>query len=388
MDYQSELRRTDQDISGLRKNLTAVPYDLEKTTRLAYRLYHRASLTGIFADFDTAGEAVDRAIHDFGPQEDLCLLRANLDFKFHRLDGVKRALEMAPALPGRSEGQSLQADLDFQEGRYSQARQRYEQLIDENRTWDNLARLAYFKFKMGDICEADELYADAEDELTAKEMRSYAWVELQRGVLDLSRGRYEDATAHYATASKAYPGYWMIDEHVAELLGARGNLHEAARSYEEVVESVPRPEFQQALGEVYSALDKPEEAEKWYSKAVAGYLDSVERGDVHYYHHLADFYADVREDGAEAVKWARKDLALRQSFSTEAALAWALYRNSQFAEAFENMNRALASGVQDAQMFHQAGLIYQKAGRPREAQELINKASQINTHHDCFHVHR
>jgi tetratricopeptide (TPR) repeat protein len=388
MDYQSELQRTDKDVAELQQSLATAPVDIEKSTRLAYRLYHRASLTGSFADFDAAGAAIDATLLQFGPQEDLCLLRANLDFKFHRLDGVKRALHMAPTLPGRPEGKTLQADLDFQEGRYGDAKRGYEEVIEENRTWDNLARLAYFKFKMGEMSAAEQLYLDSEDELTAKEMRSYSWVELQRGVMAMSRGRYEAAAVHYATAGKAYPGYWMIDEHMAELLGAQGRLEEAATLYEKVVDRVPRAEFQQALGEVYSAMDKPQEAEKWYRRAEDAYLQSAERGDVHYYHHLADLYADVRQDGPRAVTWALKDLELRQSFSTQAALAWAFYRNNQFAEALETVNQAMASGVQDARIFHQAGMIHRKAGQVRRGDELVDIAIQINPKHDCFHVHR
>ena len=53
-------------------------------------------------------------------------------------------------------------------------------------------------------------------------------------------------------------------------------------------------------------MGKPEKAQSWYEKALAGYLESVQHGDVHYYHHLADFYADVRENGREAVKWAQR----------------------------------------------------------------------------------
>lgn len=65
----------------------------------------------------------------------------------HRLPGVKRDLEMVPGLTDCPSGKAWNA-------------------------------------KMGDRSGADQLYLEAEDEITVKEMRSYAWVELQRGVLD------------------------------------------------------------------------------------------------------------------------------------------------------------------------------------------------------------
>lgn len=253
-------------------------------------------------------------------------------------------LETGRDLRDTIQGRALRADLDFQEGRYQEARAGYEPVIKEDLTWDSLARLAYFKFKMGDIAAAEQLYIEAEDELTAKEMRHYAWVELQRGVLQLRQGCYQEAAAHYDRADRAYSGYWLVDDHKAELLGAEGKFAEAAQLYERVIARAPRPEFQQALGELYEVLGQRERAEGFYQKALAGYLESAERGDVHFYHHLADFFADVREDGAQAVKWARRDIALRRNFSTLAALAWSLYRAGEFAEALETMQQALSSG--------------------------------------------
>jgi len=387
-DFERELERTERDIADLRGCTAAVPQDIEKGTRLAYRLYHRACLTGILSDFGAAEAAVDDVVKRVGHQEDLCLLKANLYFKFHRLPDVKRALHEAPALLRRPEGKALQADIDFQEGRYQAARAAFEGAIEEDCTWDNLARLAHFQFKMGKIVQADDLYAQAEDELTAKEMRSYAWVELQRGLLHLSRGRYEDALTHYRRAGAGYSGYWLIDEHVAELLGAQGKYTEAAALYEQVLTRVAKPELQQALGELYELMEEPDRAAHWYSQALDTYLRSVDEGGVHYWHHLVDFFADIRQDGAAAVDYARRDLTLRDNFATQAALAWALWRDDQYSQAASFMDRALASGVVDARMFQSAGTIYLSAGQVEKGEQLLRQAREINPHLDRFHVHR
>jgi len=387
-DYETELGRINKQISELEENMSAGPIDAGTTTRLLYRMFHRASLTGSFAEFEIAETAINNAIRQIGPWADLCFLKANLDFKFHRLPNTKQDLEMVPCLADSPQGKVLKADIDLQEGRYQDARTGYERAIEDNRTWDNLVRLAYFNTKMGDEAGAEQLYLEAEDEITAKEMRSYAWVELQRGLLDLSHGRYEETRVHYNRAHAAYSGYWLIDEHVAELLGALGKFDEAIALYEEVIGRVPKPELQAVIGELYALMGKPDEAQSWYEKALAAYLKSVQRGDVHYYHHLADFYADVRENGEEAVKWAHKDLELRRNFATQAAVAWAYYRNGQFADALDLMNKALSSGVKDARLFHQAAMIHVAAGQSGEAKRFLNEAAKINPCYENFHVHR
>lgn len=387
-DFDVELGRIDQDIRELEPEALSNHADSQTTTRFVYRLYQRGSLSGSFADLEVAEDAIDKAIGKLGPLADLYFLKANLDFKFHRLAEVRRDLETAPGLRASFQGRVLEADLDFQEGRYDDARRSYESLIADNRIWDNLARFAYLKSKMGDEAAAEQLYDEAEDELTSKEMRSYAWVELQKGVLDMTHGRYENARAHYERADQAYSGYWLVQEHMAELLGALGEFEKAVELYESVIARVPRPEFQQALGEIYSLMGKPEQAQRCHKEALAAYLESAQRGGVHYYHHLADFFADVREDGAETVKWARKDVELRANFSTQAALAWGLYRNGQFSEALDTMNQALSSGVRDARLFFQTAMIHLSAGGNGEGSLYLQMAAEINPHYRDFHVHR
>ena len=386
-DYETELGQINRQVSELEQKIGAGQSDAGTSTSWLYRMFHRASLTGSFAEFEVTEGAINNALRRIGPWPDLCLLKANLDFKFHRLANAKQDLAMAPGLVDSIQGQQLNADINFQEGRYLDAKSGYERVIEDSRTWDNLVRLAYFKAKMGDEAGAEQLYVEAEEEISAKEMRSYAWVELQRGLLDLSHGRYAETRAHYHRADEAYSGYWLIDEHMAELLGAQGKFNEAVTLYEEVVGRVPKAELQQAIGELYALMGRPDQAQLWLDRALAAYGESVERGDVHYYHHLTDFYADVRENGTEAVRWARKDYELRQNFAAEGALAWAFYRNGQFAEALHLMEKALSSGVRDARLLYHAAMIQLAAGHSEASKQLLAEAAQINPRHENFHIH-
>jgi tetratricopeptide (TPR) repeat protein len=387
-DFEAEIERTTADIAQFDAALAVQPDDIEKTTLRAYCRSHLASLGGKPQDFDAAERTVHAAIERFGPREDLCLLKANLDFRFHRLADVRADLDMAPLLPTRSQAHSIVADLDFQEGRYAEARAAYEQLIEADPCWDDMARLAHFHWKMGNRDEADVWFDRAADELTAKQMRSFAWVELQRGVLDLSHGDYASARGHYDRAARAYSGYWLIDEHIAELLAAEERFDEAEAIYLSLADRNPKPELLQTLGELYNFMGEPEKAAPYLDRACDIYLESAERGEVHYLHHLADFFSDVRPDGAQAVKWAQKDLELRQNFNTEAAMALALHVNGHHNEALVWIERSLGSGVQDAHIFSQATAIYRAAGRERAATECEAAAARINPNAERFHVHR
>ena len=387
-DFDLELERINNGIAELEDNALQLPIDRVKITKLAYLQYQHASLTGNLDELYIAEKTLDHAIQHLGRDGDLYFLKANIHFKVHRLDDVDKDLNASTDLRESPQGRALKADLDFQQGRYEAAKSEYQALIDDERTWDTLARLAYLNFKMGDFEGADRLYDEAVDELTAKEMRHYGWVELQRGVVDLSQGDYEKAREHYQRAERAYSGHWMVQEHVAELLAAEGKTDEAETLYQRVIERVPRPDFQQALGELYLSMGKTEAANGCLKSAESAFLESAQRGEVHYYHHLADLYADVFENGAEAVKWAQKDLELRRNVATLAAMSWALYRTGEFSKALELLNESLASGVKDARLFHQAGIIHKAISPNGKADSYLQMAAAINPHYENFHVHR
>jgi tetratricopeptide (TPR) repeat protein len=387
-DFARELARIDDAIASSRDDAIVPPTDTETVTRYLDARYRRAVLTGDLAALARVEPLIVRGIPLVSHPGDLHLLRARLAFHLHRLADAAKILDAVAPARACAEGQVLLADLDFQQGRCAAAAARYESVIAKSRHWGALAGLAYLHFKTGDAVRADRLYAEAEDELTAKEMRSYAALELQRGVIDLAHGRHDEAGAHYARAARAYSGWWLVDEHRAELMAVEGDRTGAAALYARILARVPRPELHQLLGQLYGLMEWPGRARSHFVQARAGYRESVRAGGVHYYHHLADFYAEAMVDGAKAVDWARRDLALRENSSTRATLAWALLRADRPGEAAEWMDRALASGAKDAHLFAQAAAIFAAAGLPEKAARCRDESRAINPRLSRFHVHR
>jgi tetratricopeptide (TPR) repeat protein len=380
--YAAEMQRLDNDLailSGAR--------DPERVTRRIYPLYQKASISGDLAALTALDRVIGDAVALLPNPGDLCLLKAHAAFKLHRLADVEAALRTVPSVYDSDEGRLIRADLDFQHGHYQSAESGYVDVLQRERSWGALARLAHLRGKMGNISGADSLFEEAQDELTAKEMRAYAWLEVQRGFLDFVHGRHSAARLHYRRADAAYPGYWLVEEHIAEVLGAEGRYGEALEILERIVSTVDRPDLAQAIAELYQLAGQSEPALYWKERALSGYLQSAQRGEIHYYHHLADYYSDVVEDGAAAVKWAHKDLRLRENFATRAALAWALYRDGQFSDAVYWIDRALTSGIVDSRLYFWAGDIYSAAGKGAEGHELRQRAININPAVAVFHIH-
>jgi tetratricopeptide (TPR) repeat protein len=221
---------------------TAPPDDLAHRAAAAYR---RATQSGNFADFRLAELALDEAMrHE--PSAELVLLRANLEFTLHRLGRAKAELSRVP-------DPLLEAQIALQEGRYEEARRGYEAAP---KTWNSLACLAYYQAVTGDAIAADRLYVEAEEELSAKEMRSFAWIEVQRGILNLDRARYDAALSHFQRAEAAYPNWWLVEEHIAETLDRLGRTSDAIALYRHVIEKTRNPEYVAALANIIRRTDR------------------------------------------------------------------------------------------------------------------------------------
>lgn len=252
-DYDAALARIEAAIEDVEQDAALTggdPGGIEPVIERVYLLYSKASLTGRFEDLRAVEIAIDEALGRYGPDETLLLVRAYLQFKVHRLDAAMADLARLDFLKDSPRARILESDIALQEGRYGEAREGYERLARERGSWDDLARLAHVALITGSIAEADALYARAAERVSAKEMHSYAWLAVQRGLLEGREQRYEEALAHFRRAEAAYSGYWLVREHTAKVLDVLGDREGAAALYRRVVAETGRPESMMALAAI------------------------------------------------------------------------------------------------------------------------------------------
>ena len=215
-----------------------------------------------------------------------------------------------------------------------------------------------------------------------------AWSLVQSGQFAFSTGDWDSAEKQYQAALAASPRDWPAIDHLAELRAAQKRYAEAVEMYRSLIQRIPRPELMQALGDVCTAMANPDEARQWHAKALAGYLAACDAGSAHYFHHLAGFYCDSQPNPAEALKWAKKDLEVRQSVFAHEGLAWALYQAGQYKPAAEAMDKALGQGTKNSHLLYHAGLIYAGSGETVKARASLKQAAETNPRFTEFHVHR
>ena len=303
------------------------------------------------------GVALDRAVSRFPRWPDLALLRAGVALAVHRADLAQAALDAVPALADSAPGRVLAADLAAFAGDYGAARQGYLRAADEDPLWDTSARLAALAVATGRFDEAADRWAAAEDEITAKQMRAFAWVRVQRADLARALGDLDHADRWLDDAERAYPGWWYAAAHRAALDLAAGRAAYAVDGYRRVLAEVDRPEFREALGTALERTADHAGAARCQAAARDTYLRSAGRGEVHYLHHLAAHYADVAPDPEEAVAWAERDAGIRRSGATLSLLGWCLFRAGRVEEARAEIAEALALGAADPRLQARARVI-------------------------------
>lgn len=252
------------------------------------------------------------------------------------------------------------------------------------------SRWANLQFMRGSIPEAIAFYKQALDDAQRKTRASthVAWCQVQLGYTYFRIGKLDKAEEYYKAAMESFPSGNLALEYMAELRGAQDKFDEAAALYEKAIALSPRPDNYQALGDLLAFANQPEKAAPMIANAEKLYMEAVNKGNIHYFHHLAGLYSDSRKLPDEAVRWAQRDLSVRQGVYAQDCLAWALYNKGKFAEAAEAMKKALSNGTRDSHLFYHASMIYFRSGDVAASREMVKKAAEVNPLYFKFHAHR
>ncbi len=266
------------------------------------------------------------------------------------------------------------ADAQVELGRYDEAVATVQQMVDLRPDLASYSRVAYLR----------ELYGDPEGAIDAMEQAVAAggpsrenteWARVQLGNLHLGLGDLGAAEQAYAQALANIPDYVHALAGQARVRVAQGQPEQAIALYERAIATLPLPEFVIALGELHEAAGRDEEAARQYA-LVNGMqqLFQAQGADVDL--ELALFEAD-HGDPARAVALARAAYERRPGIRGAEALAWALYRAGDYAEARTQIDAALKLGTRDAVLLFRAALIARAGGDSAAAETLLAEARAL-----------
>jgi tetratricopeptide (TPR) repeat protein len=371
------------------------PDDILAQNRLADLYLQRLRETGDYEWLRRAGEAARRSLASVPAEQNAggLFMQGRVEYESHHFEAARdRASALTKIEPGKSRGFALLGDALLEFGDIDQAAAAYEEM--QKRKGDPVeteTRLARLELTQGGHDSArihfEKALAVARD-LSPASPEVAAWCLVQLGQLAFNLGQWDAAEKDFQAALAERPDDTGAVEHLGELRAAQGKYHEAISLYEKVIARTSRPEFRQALGDVYTEMGKAADAATWHTQAREAYLKNAAAGNAHYFHHLTGFFSDTEENSAEALKWARRDLELRHTAAAKDALAWALYRGDEFESAANAVQEALITGSKDAHILYHAGMIFLAAGDAVRGKEMLAAAGRINPRHNSFHVHR
>ena len=326
--WADELAAVDRDIAAALERAERSEGDWVNLDLAAGGLLRRARLTGSYEDYARAEELLTQGFAMAPEGSGPVSTRAALDYTLHRLDRVGPALE---ALQGRHASIRPDADvllrrrgaLALQLGRYAEARDLLQQAVDAEPSVPNLSTLALYFWKTGDLPEAERLYREALRSYHGRAAEPVAWLHLQLGIMDLEQDRLDDALAHYRDAAAHLDGWYLVDEHIAEIHTLQGRTDEAVSIYTRVIERTGNPEFMDAMAAIEAGRGGEEASRVWVARARAAYEEQLQRFPEAAYGHALDHYLEFGPVET-AVGLASKNHAVRPNGDARVALATAL----------------------------------------------------------------
>jgi tetratricopeptide (TPR) repeat protein len=384
--YDSEIARLERRIDATERLVKAAPRSWMRRAELVGLYLERASLTADYDDYALAERELDEALTVGTHAPELRLLRAQLSFTLHRFDRVARDLELPERIAKRRGDdatltaiQAMRGSLAFESGDYERAEELLDAALAQHRSYDTLARLAHLHLKTCRFDSAERLLTEAENELPQTARRARAWVSLQRGLMNLDRGRYDDAMVAYQKADTVYPGWWLVEEHMAEIDALEGRTVRARERYERVVAKTGSPELMGALAGVVESSD-PERAARLIAEARNIYEAQLRTFPEATYGHALDHFLELDSDASKAVALAERNEALRPNGEAKTKLAAAYAKAGRLDEARAQLDQVKATIWCTADVHATAATVAKRSGDLRAARKESARARAIDPH--------
>ncbi len=388
-------RPTDSErmVRAAQAQVRAHPKSASALASLGTAYSQRARETADIGDFELAEQSLKTSLQiepsGFAAAAPLGTLAA-VCMGEHRFEDALNFAQQALALgSGDVSPFAIVGDAYADMGEYEQAAASYARLNPATAPSPHAAyardsRISWLRLIAGDTPAAIQLMKSAVAEAAEAQIprENLAWLHFELGEYYTLAGDTAAADASYRAALSIHPGDYRALASLARLRANNGRYTDAILLYRKAIAVVPMPVFAAELGDVYAKIGNQAEAEKEYR--LVEYIARL--GQINQVLHnrdLAMFYADHDIKLPEALNLARREFEVRHDVYTWDALAWALYKNGEYDEAYRASQTALQFGTRDALLLYHNGAIAAKIGRSEQAEQNLSAALAINPH---FHL--
>ncbi len=380
--FGAALAADDSRIAGARSMLGIHPDDWMRHEGLARGLITRFRLTGNYDDLAEAGTAMARgralAPDPAGP----VLSDAELGVASHRLGQTDRALAtlarwvVPPDRGERAEAAALAGDVAFYRGDMNSARRAYAQAAKIDRAGMTFRGAALAKAQ-GDFAGA---IAGFRAYLAAQKSPSplqVANIALQIGAIELARGNAEEGQRRFHEADRTFPGYWLIQAHLAQGEALAGNAPAGIAAMRRVAQSSGSAEAMDALAMLLRTFGDAAESRQWAARAADVWRRRIAQAPEAAYGHAVE-HEIVFGTPERALDLAQRNFASRPFGESRLLLANALVLNGRVSEALAQLQQAEASGWRSAPLYALRAEALSLSGQEAEAEKARTAAQALN----------
>jgi tetratricopeptide (TPR) repeat protein len=270
------------------------------------------------------------------------------------------------------------AEADIALGNYPEAETNAQWMMNM-RPYNTPALLvgATLRALYGDAHGAIDFLNRAYSQTSPAEVEELAWIANQIASIQIESGQSAAAAQTLDGAEQVFPHYPYTMENLARVRMAENRASDAVQLLMQVSSIDNDPHVFYELGRAQEAAGQVKEARATYAEfeklaSEPGRASDGSRLD------LILIYAEGPATAPNALKLAQQEIAARHDVRTLDAYAWALYANAKYQDADAAVQKAIAAGVQSAQIFDHAAHIAQKLNHSADATKYFELSIQSN----------
>ncbi len=314
-----------------------------------------ARLTGDPDDYSRAEASLARAFgiaaSGAGPHQTL----ATFELDVHRIDRALAALDVIDhypvpdAPPIQAEHLAIRGDITFFRGQTEEARRLHAQALALSAGPETLCRIAQLQWRTGSPGDANASLASCEASVRMRTPQFVAYIAVQRALMALNQGNWQEAMARFTEAERIFPGDWKTELRIAMMQAAMGDPAAATKAMEKLASKDSRPEVADSLANLYRLTGDGMRSREWAAHAAATWKRRVVQFPQAYWGHARDHELAFGDPKA-ALRYAISDARNRPYGEPLVGLARTWIANSRADLALVLLAKADRTGWKSAEV--------------------------------------
>jgi len=374
--------KTDEHISMYETLVRVQPEVLHYQNLLAGAYIQKVRESMDYSYLDRASQILTNVLSADSKNYEAARLRTEIALERHEFKvAADYSRKLTDWSPGDSWNWGTLGDALTETGDYDGAANAYQKMVTLRPDLSSYNRAAYFRFIYNDVDGAVKIMKLAIS-AGSPMAENTAWCEVELGKIYLKTGKVKEAAEAFGAALRRFPDYHTALAGVAQAAAAQSDWKTALIYMHRAQAATPLPDYSAALFDYYTASGDAKAAAR--QKELIFAIDQVgQAAKEKANRNIAIIYADHDWQLDRALQLAKNELEVRGDIYTYDALAWALFKNKDYAGAGAAMKKAMQFKTPEPMFYYHAGLIENALGNKDEAREMLRKALELNPHFDA-----